>query len=77
MGLAMLIVLNNIPSTGNLIILCVDLSIPHRIVQQPKMVHSNPSTFIATNKCSPLRHRDPSSIYQAVTDISPRALGFN
>jgi hypothetical protein len=77
MGLAMLIVLNNIPSAENSIILCVVLSIPHRIIQQPKMVYSDPSTFIVTSMCSSLRHRDPNSIYQTVTDISPRTPGFN
>ena len=76
MDFAMLIVLNNVPSAENSIILCVVLSIPHRIIQQPKMVHRGPSTFIATNMCSPLRHRDSSSIYQAVIDISPRTPGF-
>ena len=64
-------------SAENSIILCVVLSIPHRTTQQPKMVHSDLSTFIVTNMCSPLRHRDPSTIYQAVTDISPRTPGFN
>jgi len=41
------------------------------------MVHIDPATFIATNMCSPLRQRDPSNLYQAVTDISPRTPGLN
>ena len=77
MGLAALIVLNNIPSAEHSIILCLVLSIPHGIIQQPKFAHCDPSTFIATNMCSPLRQRDPSSLYQVVTDISPQTPGFN
>jgi len=77
MGLALLKVLNNISSAENSIILCVVVNIAQGILQQPKMVHSDPSTSIATDMYSPLRQRDPRSLYHVVTDILPRKPGFN